>query len=315
MRRCEDVDEQEGLSLPAIPIDVCVEKQDIKPLSVFNRANGKAFLPSNANGKRVCEYCESPLESGHVDRQFCNNKCRAAAWRRRKMLERHGIVEHPLCLHGSFQSYAATYRSKIDVIITDPPYGREYLPLYQDLATFALTTLQAGGWLLCLTGWGLDFEIRQIFNKAGLEYLTVCTYLVPGARLTGEKYTSTGKRTWQQQAKPLLWYQKPGTKLDRRRAGTSDLVRARTNLVVEGTNTGDRAQFHWQQCLDAFKQIAWNFANPQDVLCDPCMGSGTTLVAAYMQNRKHVIGIENDPATFALAQQRVEDVQANNSHA
>ena len=135
------------------------KKCNINDLSVRSVGNGKGSLPSNASEKRVCEYCGSPLEGGHVDRQFCDNKCRAAAWRRRKTLERHGIVEHPLCLHGSFQSYAATYRSKIDVIITDPPYGREYLPLYQDLAIFALTTLQAGGWLLCLTGWGLDLRL------------------------------------------------------------------------------------------------------------------------------------------------------------
>ena len=34
---------------------------------------------------------------------------------------------------GLFQSYAAAYAGTIDVIITDPPYGREYLPLYTAL--------------------------------------------------------------------------------------------------------------------------------------------------------------------------------------
>jgi site-specific DNA-methyltransferase (adenine-specific) len=222
-------------------------------------------------------------------------------------------VESPLCLHGSFQSYQTLFQRKIDVIITDPPYGREYLQLYESLATFAMETLYPGGWILCLTGWGMDWEIRRIFQEAGLEYITVCTYLIPGATLKGDRYTSTGKRNFQQQAKPLLWYQKPGSKLDRRRAGTSDLVRSQDPPVpiFVGNNQRNRGEFHWQQCVEGFKQIAWLFANPQDVICDPCMGSGTTLVAAYIQNRKHCIGIEQDAETFALAQQRVAKVEAD----
>jgi site-specific DNA-methyltransferase (adenine-specific) len=219
-----------------------------------------------------------------------------------------GVPDQPLCLYGRFQSYASAYQGKIDVIITDLPYDRASLPIYAALAQFALTTLRPGGWLLVLTGWGLLRESLHIFHTAGLEYLTVCTYLMPSARLSTDKYTSTGKRAWQQQAKPLLWYQKRGTKLDRRRAGTSDLIRAEGGLVVAGANTQDRAQFHWQQDVEAFKQIAWTFANPQDVLCDPCMGSGTTLVAAYQKNRPRIIGIERDPEVFALAAARVAAV-------
>src|SRR6516164_3138381 len=243
----------EVLTTAAIAKPVLVRNQDKNGLSVRDNPNENASISGSTNANHACEHCGEPLEGGHVDRQFCNNICRAAEWRRRKKLIKLGIIERPLCIQGSFQSYGSPYRNKLDVIITDPPYGREYLSLYVDLAQFALKTLQPGGWLLCLTGWGLDLEIRQLFNKAGLEYITVCTYLIPGARLTADKYTSTGKRSWQQQAKPLLWYQKPGDKLDRRRAGTSDLVRARTHLVIEGSNTGDRAQFHWQQCLEAFK--------------------------------------------------------------
>src|SRR6476660_3909681 len=85
----------------------------------------------------LCEHCATPIPFCHRDKRFCNNTCINAAWRRRKTLERLGIVESPRCLHGSFQPYATTFRKKIDVIITDPPYGREFLPVYKDLATFA----------------------------------------------------------------------------------------------------------------------------------------------------------------------------------
>ncbi len=55
------------------------------------------------------------------------------------------------------------------------------LPLYANLGQFALTTLVPGGWLLCLTGWGLDLDIRQGWNQAGLEFIhAVSTNLLHG---------------------------------------------------------------------------------------------------------------------------------------
>src|SRR4030095_14224978 len=267
--------------------------------------NGASFKesveknPSNTQifeEKYLCEHCGSPLDK---KKRFCEMKCAQAAWYRRKQLEDLGIAENPLCLKGSFDHYAPIYRNKIDVIITDPPYGREFLPLYKDLAAFAMTTLQPGGWLLCLSGWGLLWDIGTIFNKTSLEYITVCTYLMPSiSPLKAEKRLSTGLRKFQQKPKPLLWYQKPGSKLHRRRAGTTDLVCAESPPVIVGDKHLKREEFHWQQCVEGFKQIAWIFANPQDVICDPCMGSGTTPVAAYLQNRKHVIGIEKNSENY-----------------
>ena len=42
-----------------------------------------------------------------------------------------------------------------------------------------------------------------------------------------------------------------------------------------------------------------------DVICDPCMGSGTTLLAAARQHRTRVIGIEQEAATYAIAHARL----------
>ena len=225
--------------------------------------------------------------------------------RRRVAPIQPGVPTTPTTHLGLFQSYQAAYTGKIDVIITDPPYGREYLPLYRDLASFAEHTLQPGGWLLCLTGWGELREILNLWHETDLEYITVCTYLMPGATLTAKKRTSTGLREFQQQAKPLLWYQKRGTKFHRRRAGTSDLV---GNRIV-GKKDLNRDDFHWQQCLEAFKQIVWTFTNPQDVICDPCMGSGTTLIAALAQKRNRVVGIERDHDTYSAACQHLQKMQ------
>ena len=67
----------------------------------------------------------------------------------------------------------------------------------------------------------------------------------------------------------------------------------------------DQAEFKWQQNLLGFEKIVEMFSSPADVICDPMMGSGTTLVAAINQHRPRVIGIEQDRTTFALAQARL----------
>src|SRR5262245_13666520 len=93
-------------------------------------------------------------------RKYCNRQCVDAAYYRRKTGCRADLPQAPVMHHGRFQAYEERYRGLIDVLVTDPPYSKEYLPLYEDLGYFARTTLRPGGWLLCLTGWGLDLPIR-----------------------------------------------------------------------------------------------------------------------------------------------------------
>ena len=50
----------------------------------------------------------------------------------------------PAWHHGRFEAYAQDYAGLVDVIITDPPYGKDNLPCYEALATFAATVLTPG---------------------------------------------------------------------------------------------------------------------------------------------------------------------------
>ena len=223
--------------------------------------------------------------------------------RRRQKLRSQGILDTPVCHLGAFQDYQEQYAGKVDVLITDPPYARATLPLYDDLATFARTVLKPGGWLLCLTGWGIDLDVRQTFKAQGLEFLTVCCYHMPSTRSKARKNSSTGWYAWQEHHKPLLWYQQPGTKRHHRRAGGNDLIQAR----VSGSPTPamDQAAHPWEQDLHAFQEIVRLYTNGPDVILDPMMGWGTTLEAAVSLDRSHVIGIELLPERYASACQRL----------
>ena len=58
--------------------------------------------------------------------------------------------------------------------------------------------------------------------------------------------------------------------------------------------------------LALFKYLIESSSLPGDIVLDPCMGSGTTCVAAAETGRQY-LGIELDPQFFTLAQQRLSD--------
>lgn len=57
--------------------------------------------------------------------------------------------------------------------------------------------------------------------------------------------------------------------------------------------------------LDLMREILRDFTDPDDLILDPFMGSGTTAVACILENRRF-IGVELNPAYFEVACQRVE---------
>ena len=54
------------------------------------------------------------------------------------------------------------------------------------------------------------------------------------------------------------------------------------------------------------------YSNENDVVLDPCMGSGTTGVACVNTNRKF-IGIELDKNYFDIAKKRISDTEFENA--
>lgn len=50
--------------------------------------------------------------------------------------------------------------------------------------------------------------------------------------------------------------------------------------------------------------IVRDYSRPGDLICDPCAGGATTLIAAAMEGRR-AVGSEMDPKTYELARQRI----------
>ena len=59
-----------------------------------------------------------------------------------------------------------------------------------------------------------------------------------------------------------------------------------------------------QKPVALFEWLVKTYTNKNDVILDPCMGSGTTAIACINTNRQF-IGFEKDPEYFAIAKRRI----------
>lgn len=74
-------------------------------------------------------------------------------------------------------------------------------------------------------------------------------------------------------------------------------------------NVGRQGEHPTEKPLPLMMEIIADFTQPNDLICDPFMGSGTTGIAAVKSGRRF-IGIDDDPKCFDLACRRISDVVA-----
>ena len=72
-----------------------------------------------------------------------------------------------------------TTDKQFDFIITDPPYPKEFLPLYETLAIRSNDWLKDGGMLVAMCGQSYLNQIYEAMSKHLTYYWTAC-YLLPG---------------------------------------------------------------------------------------------------------------------------------------
>ena len=187
--------------------------------------------------------------------------------------------------------------NSIDFIITDPPYPREYIPLYGDLSQLASRVLKDGGSLIVMTG---QSYMPEVISQLGryMSYYWIMPYLTPGcgAPLLFQKRVNT---FW----KPVLWYVKGEYKGDY----IGDVLKSPQS---------DKRFHEWGQSLGGMIDIVERLTNPGDVILDPFLGGGTTGAAAVSKGRKF-IGADIEQKNIEISQERIQEVyqSANNKRA
>lgn len=185
---------------------------------------------------------------------------------------------------GDFRDVLADVRD-LDAIITDPPYPREFIPLMADLAAWADAALKPDGVLVILMGQTYLPDVYRLL-EGGRPYRWTGAYMTPGAGYASKP------RKLQSNWKPLLVYG-GGPRF-------ADVFESR------GSDADAKNNHKWGQDYGAFHEIVRRFTKAGDVIADPFMGAGTTLLAGKALGR-HVIGAELEQEHFDTAQRRLED--------
>ncbi len=178
----------------------------------------------------------------------------------------------------------------IDLIITDPPYPRDYLHLYKELAEFAAQVLKEGGSLLTMAGQSYLPEILNLMAVEGLNYNWILSYLTPGGQ---------SPQLWQRKVnafwKPILWYTKGKNK------------KWMGDVIKSAVNDNDKRYHFWGQSESGLANLIRKISFAGETILDPFMGGGTTGIVALNLKRKF-IGIEMDPEIFQTARQRIRAI-------
>ena len=178
----------------------------------------------------------------------------------------------------------------IDLILTDPPYTKEFLPLWNDLGRVAVRVLRPSGFLIAYSGNHSMNESRKSLNKY-LEWYWEVALLLLGPR---PRFWS--KHIWVKK-RPILIYAKPPISIQP--GWFADVI----------TSPAKSKEYHkWGQSVDPMRYLINKFSMPDSLVYDPFLGGGTTAVACY-QTGRNCIGHEIDPQVAEDARKRLAETQ------
>jgi site-specific DNA-methyltransferase (adenine-specific) len=199
---------------------------------------------------------------------------------------------------GDFAQVASAIEpGSVDIIITDPPYPWEFLPLFGVLAQEARRILAPGGSLVVMVGHSYLPEVLAQMTPF-MRYHWTCAYLTPGGQAAS---------MWQRKVntfwKPLLWF----VNGDYDGGWIGDVAKS-------AVNDNDKRFHHWGQSVSGMADVVSRFTKPGDVILDPFCGAATTGVAALLSGRRFV-GVDIDADHIQTAGQRLQSVIAERGKA
>ena len=175
---------------------------------------------------------------------------------------------------------------QFDFIITDPPYPKEYLELYEVLARRANDWLKPGGLLIAMCGQSYLNQIYEMMSKH-LDYYWTAAYLTPGESAS----------LWQKNVipkwKPLLIFAKG--KYSGKMFG---------DVYSSGAN--EKSLHKWGQSESGMYSIVSGVCLPGQSIFDPFCGAGTTGVAA-LRHGCLFHGIDIDLQNVNISKGRLHD--------
>lgn len=172
---------------------------------------------------------------------------------------------------------------KPDAVITDPPYPKEYLHLFNGLAE---SCANAGVPLVAvMSGQTYLPDVLQMLCRH-LKYRWTIAYLTPGGQSV------------QQFPVKVNCFWKPVFLFGEATGWVGDVSRS-------ATNDNDKRFHGWGQSESGMADLVERLTKPGQLVCDPFLGGGTTAVVSLALGRRF-IGCDIDADCVANTRQRVE---------
>jgi DNA modification methylase len=178
----------------------------------------------------------------------------------------------------------------VDLIITDPPYPKEFLPVWNKLGQLAHRILKPGGLMIAYSG---SKYLPDVMSNLA-EYLE---YVDTGSIHYGfTEWSTTWSAFWTHihpGSKPLLFYS------NQKYHPLGDV-----SNTFEVQSKNDKSLHKWQQDIAPFEYYVTKLTKENDLVCDPFLGSGTTAVVCKKLNRRFV-GCDIDEACIKTTEERL----------
>jgi len=176
----------------------------------------------------------------------------------------------------------------VDLVFTDPPYLKEYLPLYSWLSEQAERVLKPDGFLLTYTG---GYHKGEVMERLG-EHLE---YFYDFVLMSRGDSTVLHPKHIVARCKFILAYRKRGSKA----------VPKQGNVLGVIEEFGKDKRYHpWGQAETAVRYLLDCFSEPGDFVLDPFAGGGTVPYVCQRMERR-CIGFEIDPESAETARNRL----------
>jgi len=175
----------------------------------------------------------------------------------------------------------------IDLIFTDPPYGKDGIYIYEEVSKEAKRILKNGG--ICIF-YASDYWLDKTFPIC-MKYLD---YFYLFHKINNRGTASIFPKKIFAGGKSILLFSK----------GKPKKMDWLNNVISISALEKESHPLNWQQIIqDAIKFIK-TYSNEGDIVLDPCIGSGTTAIACR-QLRRNFIGFEKDKEIYEIAINRV----------
>lgn len=171
---------------------------------------------------------------------------------------------------------------KPDAVITDPPYAKEFLLCFTELAVGCKTADVP--LVAVMSGQSYLPEVMQRLCEH-LRYRWTLAYLTPGGQAVQQWYAKVNT-AW----KPVLLFGDAGEWFG--------------DVAVSKPNDNDKRFHSWGQSESGMADLVERLTKPGQLVCDPFLGGGTTAVVSLALGRRFV-GCDIDAAHVDKAKARV----------